>query len=321
MKTRKRSSMSKPSDQQAQQLCDAIHSLGDYEHVRVRAEARPTEHLPRRIRACRPFFSSRWRRVQSQFPQAHWTLGTYALRRRHIRPRPRPRRYTRPVSPKMGLYRQEKRVRALVTRGRRAMLKCPFEGGSHAIRFSGFFLSRDAGLVRARDRAAGRGHGRSRRRCRYPGHGLDRAPDRDGRRTRHAPERRECLRRRGDDCFDAQRRRADDVGDGRLWDDSRLRCGAGRGALSRRERQDPCRCRCRRLSGADAELYGESAERQGSLDARRRERVGSDVHAVWQACVGGGAAAGHPPRRGGVRHRRARRSFHCARVSGVSRAR
>ena len=38
MKTRKRSSMSKPTDQQAQQLCDAIHSLGDYEHVSVRAE-------------------------------------------------------------------------------------------------------------------------------------------------------------------------------------------------------------------------------------------------------------------------------------------
>ncbi len=38
MKTRKRSSISKPTDQQAQQLCDAIHSLGDYEHVRVRAE-------------------------------------------------------------------------------------------------------------------------------------------------------------------------------------------------------------------------------------------------------------------------------------------
>ena len=30
--------MSKPTDQQAQQLCDAIHSLGDYEHVSVRAE-------------------------------------------------------------------------------------------------------------------------------------------------------------------------------------------------------------------------------------------------------------------------------------------
>ena len=38
MKTRKRSSMSKPTDQQAQQLCHAIHSLGDYEHVSVRAE-------------------------------------------------------------------------------------------------------------------------------------------------------------------------------------------------------------------------------------------------------------------------------------------
>ena len=33
MKTRKRSSMSKPADQQAQQLCDAIRSLGDYEPV------------------------------------------------------------------------------------------------------------------------------------------------------------------------------------------------------------------------------------------------------------------------------------------------
>ncbi len=38
MKTRKRSSKSKPTDQQAQQLCDAIRSLGDYEHVHVRAE-------------------------------------------------------------------------------------------------------------------------------------------------------------------------------------------------------------------------------------------------------------------------------------------
>ena len=38
MKTRKRSSKSKPTDQQAQQLCDAIRSLGDYQHVRVRAE-------------------------------------------------------------------------------------------------------------------------------------------------------------------------------------------------------------------------------------------------------------------------------------------
>ena len=56
MKTRKRSSMSKPTDQQAQQLCDAIHSLGDYEHVSVRAERGPSEHLHRRIRARRPFF-------------------------------------------------------------------------------------------------------------------------------------------------------------------------------------------------------------------------------------------------------------------------
>ena len=38
MKTRKRFSMSKPTDQQAQQLCDVIHSLGDYVHVRVRAQ-------------------------------------------------------------------------------------------------------------------------------------------------------------------------------------------------------------------------------------------------------------------------------------------
>ena len=38
MKTRKRCSISKPTDQQAQQLCDAIHALGDYERVRLRAE-------------------------------------------------------------------------------------------------------------------------------------------------------------------------------------------------------------------------------------------------------------------------------------------
>ncbi len=38
MKTRKRSSKSKPTDNQAQQLCDAIRSLGDYKHVHVRAE-------------------------------------------------------------------------------------------------------------------------------------------------------------------------------------------------------------------------------------------------------------------------------------------
>ena len=38
MKTRKRSSKSKPTDQEAQRLRDAIRSLGDYEHVRVRAE-------------------------------------------------------------------------------------------------------------------------------------------------------------------------------------------------------------------------------------------------------------------------------------------
>ncbi len=38
MKSSKRSSNSKPTDQEAQRLCDAIRSLGDYEHVRVRAE-------------------------------------------------------------------------------------------------------------------------------------------------------------------------------------------------------------------------------------------------------------------------------------------
>ena len=38
MKTRRRSSKTKPTDQQAQELCDAIRSLGDYEHVHVRAE-------------------------------------------------------------------------------------------------------------------------------------------------------------------------------------------------------------------------------------------------------------------------------------------
>ncbi len=38
MKSRKRSSKSKPTDHEAQRLCDAIRSLGDYQHVRVRAE-------------------------------------------------------------------------------------------------------------------------------------------------------------------------------------------------------------------------------------------------------------------------------------------
>lgn len=38
MKTRNRSSKTKPTEQQARQLCDAIRSLGDYEHVHVRAE-------------------------------------------------------------------------------------------------------------------------------------------------------------------------------------------------------------------------------------------------------------------------------------------
>src|SRR3989304_909819 len=38
MKTRKRSSKRKPTDQEAQGLCDAIRSLGDYDHIRVRAE-------------------------------------------------------------------------------------------------------------------------------------------------------------------------------------------------------------------------------------------------------------------------------------------
>ena len=38
MKSRKRSSKSKPTDQEAQRLRNAIRSLGDYEHVRVCAE-------------------------------------------------------------------------------------------------------------------------------------------------------------------------------------------------------------------------------------------------------------------------------------------
>ena len=38
MKARKRSSRSKPTDEQAEQLCAAIHSLGDYKHVQVRPE-------------------------------------------------------------------------------------------------------------------------------------------------------------------------------------------------------------------------------------------------------------------------------------------
>jgi len=38
MKTRKRSSKKKTTDEEAQQLCDAIRSLGDYDHIRVRAE-------------------------------------------------------------------------------------------------------------------------------------------------------------------------------------------------------------------------------------------------------------------------------------------
>jgi len=38
MKTRKRSSKRKTTDQEAQRLSDAIRSLGNYDHVRVRAE-------------------------------------------------------------------------------------------------------------------------------------------------------------------------------------------------------------------------------------------------------------------------------------------
>jgi len=38
MKTRKRPSKRKHTDQEAQRLCDAIRSLGDYDHIRVRAE-------------------------------------------------------------------------------------------------------------------------------------------------------------------------------------------------------------------------------------------------------------------------------------------
>ena len=81
MTTRKRSSKSKPTDQEAKRLCDAIRSLGDYEHVRVRAERGHVNIYPDEYEPVARFSSSRWRPVQTQFPQAHWTLGTYALRR------------------------------------------------------------------------------------------------------------------------------------------------------------------------------------------------------------------------------------------------
>ena len=73
MKTRKRSSMSKPTDQQAQQLCDAIHSLGDY-NMSVRAER---GHLNIYTDEYGPV--ARLRSVAaSQFPQASWEPMPFA---------------------------------------------------------------------------------------------------------------------------------------------------------------------------------------------------------------------------------------------------
>ena len=109
---------SNPTDQQAQQLCDAIHSLGDYEHVSVRADERPSEHLHRRMHGPVARFSplGGGEYLCLSFRKHTGPLGTYASFAGDI--------YalahdlvttTRPTSPKMSrFYRQEKRVRALV---------------------------------------------------------------------------------------------------------------------------------------------------------------------------------------------------------------